>query len=158
MRALFVAVLLIGILVGESKAKPSLTVTCEAPKGPRIDFGTDHLAGVLRPELQTSEDSFTGVSPTFILDDKNPGMMIVLWGNTKLPGIPEEPVRAQEFPIVHHSTSQIVVLESYANGAWVHSLYPRLGFGLFTRHSHWSTEDHAVGTLIFSRCKFVHGD
>ena len=123
-----------------AQAQSILTVTCQPPKGSRVDYKIsreDWLAqrdaSQSRLELETGEDSFTGVNPIFLVDRRKPERMTVIWGDTKVEGIPEEltrPPEAKEFPVVHSSEDQITAVEAYGNGVWVYSLYPKLGFGV----------------------------
>ncbi len=150
-------------LTGIAQAQSIVTVTCQPPKGSRISYGIppeDWLVqrddSQSRFELETGETSFTGVNPIFLLDGENPQEMIVIWGDTKVEGVPEELIRsdAKKLPIVHLSENQITAVESYSNGVWVHSLYPKLGFGVFTRQTHYTGVEHAIGAVFYSKCRF----
>ena len=150
-----------------AQAQSILTVTCQPPKGSRVNYGIppeDWLAQrdarQSRFELETSEDSFTGVNPTFLVNRQKPERMTVIWGDTKVEGLPEELMRtpeAKEFPIVHSSEDQITAVEAYSNGVWVYSLYPKLGFGVFTRQTHYTGVEHAIGAVFYSKCRFSGG-
>ena len=144
------------VLVVDVEAGSVLTATCESPKGLRIDYGMD--IQTLDPnKLEFSQDSFTGVKPVFIVDgDKK--TMLVIWGNTEPPGIPEALVRppgAKEYAIVHWSLDQITAVESNSNGVWVYSLYPKLRYGIFTRQTHWTGGGHLIGVVYHSKCRFA---
>jgi len=133
-------------------AKPILTVVCEPPKGPRIDYGSE--AFTESPfKLEKTEDSFTGVNPTFIFDDQDSSNAIMLWGTTR--GLEE--TKAQQVPIIMRTKDQISLIEVDGNGVWVHSLYPQLGFGIFTRQGHWTGTNHAKGMIFYAKCNFAVG-
>lgn len=143
---------LLGLSV-EAEATPVLTATCEAPTGTRIDYG-EKFGIKAEPELTVGKDSFTGITPAFIVNDDN--TMTVLWGGTKVQGVPEEMTapKAMEAIIIYRSEEQITALEIVPNGIWIYSLYSELGYGVFTRQTHWVLGKHLVGNLFHSKCTF----
>lgn len=139
----------------KAEARPVLTATCEAPTGSRIDYGTEGLDDAAELKLTVGEDSITGSTPIFIVNDDNRTMTVV-WGGTKIPGVPLElsAPSAKEAKIVYRSDEQITAIEILPGGIWVYSLYPELEYGLFTRQTHWMLGKHLVGNLFHSKCTF----
>ena len=154
---------LVCLFIGEDAwAKPLFTATCEEPHGPRIDYGEELFtnagtaASSLKRELKHGDDSFSGVRPVFIVnDDKS---MTVLWGDTQAPGLPEDlrrPQRAEVAIIIHQSEEQITaVVQLGKSSVWLYSLYPQLGYGLYTRNAHHVIGHHLVGSMMYSKCQF----
>lgn len=138
----------------KAEAKPVLTATCEPPTGPRIDYGDEKIGTRSEPKLKVQEDSFTGITPIFIVNDDE--TMTVVWGGTKVQGVPEEmsAPSAMEAKIIYRSDEQITALEIVSGGIWVYSLYPELEYGVFTRQVHWMLGKHLIGTLFHSKCAF----
>jgi hypothetical protein len=122
-----------------------------------VDFGQGFL-GTERKELEESQDSFTGVNLVFILDSGAPNRLTVVWGDSK--GIPKGmqlPAKATQHPIVHFSAGRITAMNNDENGVWVYSLFPALGFGVFTRQSHWGSQRyHATGSVLYAMCQFAY--
>ena len=157
MSRLFRAITLTSILASQTAwAEPRLTVTCEAPKGRRIDFGQGYL-GTEKTKLEENADSFTDANPVFIIDDRTSDQLTVVWGDSK--GIPQglqRPTKAEQHPIVHFSAGQITAVNNYGNGVWVYCLFPKLDFGVFTRQSNWAEGHHATGAFVYAKCQFAY--
>jgi hypothetical protein len=70
-------VLIVLLLLGSSaaSAKPVLTAVCDSPVGFRYKY--------LHGTVEKSDDSFTGVKPTFVLDDSKQGKLLVIFGSTQ---------------------------------------------------------------------------
>lgn len=146
---------------GVTEAKPLLTATCEAPQGPRVDYGQELLPdpGTFTSDsprqLKLGNDSFSGVRPIFIVNDDR--SMTVLWGDHKPIGLPDGIIRenrAEHALIVSESEEQITAIQIGNSSIWLYSLYPRLGYGLYTRNSHHVIGHHLVGSMMHSTCKF----
>lgn len=138
-----------------------VTVICETPRGMRIDYGGEGFNGDKGdPKLEVGEDAFQGVTPIFIWDSSEFKSMTVIFGSTVPSGMSREqveklsPTEAEKAEIVHVSENQITAIYSYSNGAWVYSLYPGLGIGIYTRQTHWTGGNHATGSVMQSKCKF----
>lgn len=155
---LFEATILSSLLAAQlAWSEPLLTVTCEPPRGRRVDYGQGAF-GTEKTKLEEGTDSFTGVNPVFIIDGGTPDQVTVIWGDSK--GIPKAmqlPTKAQQPPIVHFSAGQITAVYNYGNGVWVYSLFPKLAFGVFTRQSHLGPEGHhATGSMLYAKCQFAY--
>ena len=140
--------LLIAVL---AEAEPVLTVTCNPPQGTRFDYGTGLFGTGMK--VETNKDGYRGVTPVFVIDDAKPNKMLVIWGETKTLG-PAAETRAAEAIIIYQTVDQIIAVESYEVGAWLYSLYPQLGIGYFSRHSHQYKGTVSVGVIFYSLCKF----
>lgn len=150
--------LIIAFTTGPAFAKPFVTVVCDEPKGPRIDVG-GWLAEKSGKRINQIEDSFTGVSPTFILDDKDLGHLIYLFGNTKPADQFGVPARgARQASVLNLSEKLITAAEVSSDGIAVFSLYPAAGFGFFTFHEADPLGGADAKAVTFvSECKFSGG-
>ena len=111
------------------QAQSILTVRCEPPVGMRIDYGVLDISNPKEYELQTGEDSYTGVGPVFLVDEQNPEQMTVIWGASHLVADESRTGETKKVPIVSRSPDQITGVESDENSVWVFSLFPKLKFG-----------------------------
>ncbi len=155
---LFEAIILSSLLAAQlAWSEPLLTVTCEQPRGRRVDYGQG-IFGTEKTKLEERTDSFTGVNPVFIIDGGTPDQLTVIWGDTKgIPKAMQHPTKAEQHPIVHFSAGQITAVHNFGTGVWVYSLFPKLAFGVFTRQSHWGPEGHhALGSVMHAKCQFAY--
>jgi hypothetical protein len=143
------------LMVGPTLAKPFVTAVCDEPKGPRIDVG-GWLAEKNGKRINQVEDSFTGVFPTFILDDSDLKRLTYVFGNTKSAkdfGVPTP--GARQAYVLNLSSDLITAVNFTTEGVAVFSLYPASGFGFFTFH-----ESNPVGgadakaVTFVSECEF----
>jgi hypothetical protein len=151
-RRILSSALILGLAIpGLLQAESLVTVICDEPRGPRIDY-----FGNPKTDLQEERDGFTGVNPVFILDPAPPQTLTVLWGDVDLSHIlPKELLRspkAERHPIIHRTREQITAVDSYDKGVWLYSLFPDLGFGVFARHSHPGGQ--ALGAMYYARCRW----
>ena len=148
-------VILSAITTNFASAEPMLTVTCDSPKGKRYDYGKG-LLGHEKTKFQESADSFTDSNPIFVLDNNTPTELSVIWGDTKsIPKAMQRPTIAAQHPIVPFSKGQITAVNDYDNGVWVYSLFPKLGYAVFTRQSNWAEGQHATGSVLYAKCEFA---
>ncbi len=150
-------IILMAVLLDCVALGKTLTVVCEEPRGPRVDYGAlDPLTPFTKEyTLELGEDRATGVNPVFVIDLTDRKSMTVIWGDTKtLPEAIARPPQAKVFPIVHYSDDQISAINSYSGGVWVFSLFHKLGFGIFTRQSHYTFDGNAHGEVFYSKCQF----
>ena len=154
----FVAVLLASLAA--SAESTFVTINCDDPEGFLIDHGENPLRGPgIYHEAKTTERF--GSKPTFILDSKRPNKLIVLWGSYIPPGVSQDLVRrldletkAGEAEIVFRNDRQITGIESYEQGVYTYSLYPKLNYGIFTTSAHWVIDEHATASINYGRCSF----
>lgn len=151
--SIYILIFLGTSLYSPLRAEPTLTVTCDAPKGSRVAYGSNYSKDD-KLELSAEPDSMAGVKPVFIYDDQDPKMMAIIWGDTQIEGVETQPPKAVKGIIVHLSDQQISVLETNPNGVWLHSLYPDLEFGVFHRATHHSVGIQLISNLFYARCKF----
>jgi hypothetical protein len=122
------------LMAGPGLTKPFLTVVCDEPKGPRVDVG-GWLAEKNGKRINQIEDSFTGVFPTFILDDTDLDHLLYLFGNTKSAEEFGIPIRGpRQARVLNLSAKLITAVETSSDGIAVFSLYPASGVGFFTYH------------------------
>lgn len=135
-----------------------VTVSCESPVGPRVDYGPGPGSETDENVLEMSEDSFTAVEPLFILDTELRSEMKVIWGSTRPKGVSPDiipPVKAQNYPIVFWSHERIVAIDNGSSSVWVFSLYPQLEYGIFSRQKLGGIlRATATGSIMHSKCKF----
>jgi len=144
-----ITMLISALWITPIEAKPVLTVTCSEPKGTRYDYGK--RPGETNVKLRKRKDSFTEVKPVFVMDDTKPKTMLVIWSSTRSLTKP----KAKEAMIVHQTVNQISAVEPYENGVWLHSLYPKLGIGYFTRHTTQWFGESSAGNIFHSSCEFA---
>ena len=120
--------------VASVPAKPIITIYCEEPEGPRIDVG-GLPAKKSGKELNFSSDGFTGVHPTFIIDDTSTDTLTYLFDNTlpaTVQGLSHKPARSAQ--VLTLNPQMITAIDYGRNMIAVFSLYPEAGFGFFTYH------------------------
>ena len=139
------------LIAALAEAKPVLTVTCNSPKGTSVDYGTGQFGTGMK--VETNKDGYRGDTPVFVIDDAKPNKMLVIWGESKTLG-PAAETKATEAIIIHQTANQISAVEPYEVGAWLYTLYPKLGIGYFSRHSHQYSGTVSVGVIFYSLCKF----
>ncbi|WP_150785601.1 hypothetical protein [Pseudomonas fluorescens] len=151
--------LVLGLLAGPALAKPVVTAICDEPKGPRIDVG-GWLAEKNGKRINQIEDSFTGVFPTFILDDTDLKRITYVFGNTRsAEGLGVSARGAQQAHVLSLSGELITAVQVAANGIAIFSLYPASGFGFFTYHeSNPIGGAEAKAVTFVSKCEFSTTD
>lgn len=144
---------------GSATAARVLTVTCDEPSGPRIDYQRLQKSSPLK--LERSEDRSTGVKPLFIIDSDQPNVLTYLWGPTTKYGDPPSPTPAERATIVIHTADMISAIQvDGERSVSVFTLLPKLEFGAFYFHA--STPYPIVGREWFetwtftAKCKFQH--
>ncbi|WP_353741370.1 hypothetical protein WHX55_22635 [Pseudomonas fluorescens] len=121
-------------IVSYAESKPFLTVVCDPPVGVRIDVGGLPAQKSGNP-FNFSEDSFTGVNPTFIVDDTDLNTLTYMFGNTKPetgPALSQRSARSAH--IIALSSTMISATETTEDAIAVFSLYSTLKLGFFTFH------------------------
>ncbi len=107
------------------RAKPAVTIVCDEPKGARMDVTK------ASPELfKVTGDSFTGVQPTFILDDADLGRLIYFFNNAQ--GAPNRGARTAQ--IVALTDTMLTAVETSASESAMFTIYYGEGLGFFTFH------------------------
>jgi len=147
--------LVVAFLAGPVLAKPFITAVCDEPKGPRIDVG-GWLAEKNGQRIYQYEDSFTGVFPTFILDDTDLKHLTYVFGNTKpAEALGVRPRGARQAYILNLSSELITAIEVASEEIAVFSLYPASGFGFFTYHESKPIGGADAKAVTFvAECKF----
>ncbi|WP_144173558.1 hypothetical protein [Pseudomonas sp. Kh13] len=118
------------IAAGLVHGKPLVTIICEEPAGSRIDI--DRTA---TKWFKVAEDSFTGVHPTFILDDSDVAHITYFFNNTRPAidlGIANRGARTAQ--IVSISSTMLSAIETLTDQVAVFTIYPVVGLGFFTFH------------------------
>lgn len=160
--------LLLGLALAPSIADcaraKSLTVTCDEPTGPRLEIGTQPNESA--PKVKTSTDSFTGVRPTFVFNSENSTELTVIFGSTTPKGLPSGIAVAPsgvQSKVVFMSDSQISALEEEPYGIWIYSLFPKIGYGIFTRLANrppgtFGPSSFALASMMQATCCFASED
>lgn len=138
------------------QAKPFLTVICEEPEGPRIDYG-GLPAQKSGKQLNLSQDGYSGVSPTFVIDDTSLDALTYLFDNSKSAidaGMSHRSARSAR--VLTLSGQMISAVEYGENSIAVFSLFPAIGVGFFTFHdlSPIGGADAKAATFV-SKCTFT---
>ena len=156
MRKLAIIVCASLVLVPAASARPLLSAVCDSPRGFRVDYGYGVL-GLSDLTLETGEDSFTAINPLFSIDSEEPDVLQLVWGDTVFPGVAKELRREpglERATVIAKSPQYISAVKPYAGGTWVYSLYPGLGFGVFSRHDILLDVGHIAGSLFYAKCVF----
>ncbi|MBP5057593.1 hypothetical protein [Pseudomonas chlororaphis] len=139
-----------------SQSKPFLTIICDAPVGARVEVGGPALkqSGKM---FNFSADSFTGINPTFIVDDTDLGTLTYLFGDTKSAtdqGLKQRPARYAH--VVTLTYEMISAIETTGSAIATFSFYPEIGIGFFTFHEAKpiSGADAKAATFI-AKCSFA---
>ena len=158
MPVLVFVVLVIVALPGLARSE-LVTVICDDPKGFELRHGPSY------PELPDSDNEATmvdkfGSKPTFILDLSDPQYLTILWGSMIHPKLPEDFIdlldlraKAEKARIVYHNEHQITALNEYEGGVNLYTLYPKLGYGVFTSHRN-NTRGGASPYMYYGPCTF----
>jgi hypothetical protein len=131
-------------------AQQRLTVTCNEPKGNRIDYVSE--------AFEESQDKFSGVKPIFIYDNKNPDKLIFIWGATKI--VPDElfPDEAEDATIVSYSEDRITAIYTEPGEAvLLFSLFPKEGVVYFTQHRYIFFSIPNTSSF-YCKCNFKYSD
>ena len=156
-RATLLSACVAGMLVMPAQSKPIITAVCEEPAGPRIDFGGPAARQSGKP-LNFSNDSFTGVNPTFIIDDSNLNSLTYIFGNTKPATGPALSQRAARLAhIVVLNNNLVSAIETTEDAVALFSLYPVIGLGFFTFHEAKPLNGaNAKAVTFVSKCSFAN--
>lgn len=140
-----------------------MTIRCEDPLGSFLFHGPDIYDGQFKSRVTPTERF--GSSPTFLLDSRSPTRLTVLWGSATPPGMPAELKKALESDpkhagkasdatIVFQSDDQFTAVERYDQGVYLYSLFPKLGYGVFSDHGHALNGQVKVNTF-YGTCQFI---
>jgi hypothetical protein len=147
--------LLLVVLWREVDAAPRLTVTCDDPQGTTTLYDSG-LLELGEQRWETLPTLYAGAHPTFLLDDATPQILYGTWG-----AAPDETMAAPSPPpsvaatIVLESRGQITAVFAGAQTVWIYSLFPKLGIGVFTSHSHFPMDYTSRSTSTYAQCQFV---
>ncbi|MBA7495969.1 hypothetical protein ES702_06565 [subsurface metagenome] len=139
-----------------------VTASCDDPSGYHVYHGPEPSRG---PEIHHEEGPAKkfGSKPAFILDDRRPSEIIVLWGSTISPHLSPKLIdelnlraKAETGTIIRRTPSEVIAIQKYENGVYMYSLYLKLGYGIFTKHSTW-TNGKATAWLYYGSCRFKEG-
>lgn len=132
------------------------TVRCDDPRGFQIAHGKDYRD---KPNYHSEDvaEQF-GSRPLFVIDSTDRNFITVIWDGAETFGkeLAEKysPANAVKAQIVYRNRDQISAVEPYPGGVYVHSLYPRLGYGVFTKQGHWTSGETASAWIYFAPCTF----
>ncbi len=149
------------VILPASAAAELITIHCSDPQGFNLYHGPDELTEKFDKNVTSHADRF-GSKPTFVLDTKKPGELLVLWGTFIPPGVSEELIqkldlkaKAEQASIVFRNRRQISAIHPYKGGVNLYTLYPKLGYGVFTTHTHWQTSGKVNAYLYYGECRFT---
>src|SRR5712664_3730456 len=117
--------LLLGAFQAPVAAKPLLTVTCDAPQGVDMSYGSG-LFGLREGHVETSSVGYPDVHPAFLIDEDTPQRLLVTFGVQ--PARPEPPAPAQPFEasIIYTTDDQITAVAPRGEAVWMYSLVPHI--------------------------------
>ncbi len=149
------------VIFPASAAAELITIHCSDPQGINLYHGPGDLTEKFEKNVTSHADRF-GSKPTFVLDSKKPGELLVLWGTFIPPGVSEELIqkldlraKAEQASIVFRNRRQISAIQPYEGGVNLYTLYPELGYGVFTTHLHWQTSGKVQAYLYYGECRFT---
>ena len=136
------------------------TISCDDPQG----FDLHHGPSFIGDDYATNDISHSeryGSEPTFVLRSDAPEELLILWGSAMPEEIPDEEAeqlgmnpKAERAVVVYRSEEQVTAVRPYAGGAELVSLYPKLGYGVYTTHTHWQTSGRVNANFYFGECRF----
>jgi len=132
------------LLLSSPARAADLSVSCESPVGHRIERFTG------KP-TESSADGYRGVKPLFRLREGSTELL-VSWGWSK-GGAKVRDDEISVATVLDVSPTRIIALEKNRSEYWLFALYPKLGIGLFTRHSE-PLEGAANASVFSSACSF----
>ena len=115
------------------RRRTATTVTCDDPQG-TTGRGLLELG---EQRWETLPTVYVGAHPTFLLDDVTPHILYGTWG-----AAPDESMTAPSPPpsvtatVLTQARGQITAVFAGAQTVRI-SLFPKLGIGVFTSHSHF---------------------
>jgi hypothetical protein len=152
------ALLLIVVLWGRVDAAPRLTVTCDDPQGTTTLYESG-LLELGEQRWETVPTVYANAHPTFVLDEATPQRLHVTWGaSPNETTVPPSPPPSAEAMMLLEARGQITAVFSGAQTVWIFSLFPKLGIGYFTAHSHFPMGYSSRSTSTHAPCQFVWHD
>ncbi len=149
------------VIFPASAATELITIHCSDPQGFNLYHGPDELTEKFDKNVTSHADRF-GSKPTFVLDTKKPGELLVLWGSFVPPGVSEALIqkldlkaKAERASVVFRNSRQISAIQPYEGGVYLYTLYPKLGYGVFTTHTYWATSGKVYASLYYGECSFT---
>ena len=144
----------LALLCPRSPSAETITATCYAPKGQRINF--------LGRQVQEQQDSYSGSNPTFFFSTKDPKFLVESW-QAALPFpdmITRErvdeimPPSVTKSIVLTHSNSVIHAVSMDGRDAFTTTLYLEDGFGIFTRIrvDKGGLVDYPMGAIYSAKC------
>lgn len=132
------------VLSISAHAKPFVTIVCDVPKGSRIE-----VTKASSDLFKVTEDSFTGVHPTFILDDSDTTRLTYIFNNTQ--GAPNRGARVAQ--IVALTSTMLTAVETSESEIAMFTIYYGEGLGFFTFYElHPLSGADAKSSTFTSRC------
>mgnify|MGYP001102787119 CR=1 FL=1 len=128
-----------------------LMATCESPKGPRIDYGD--IFDLQGQKIQSTdqgfiigEDGYSNMKPSFFINSEEPNILYSIWGNA-VPDDLKNILTAKdknnktEKNTIINKNDFVITATRHIQGTrggttWMVTLYPKMGIGYFTSHSH----------------------
>src|SRR5262245_53041869 len=111
-----------------------LTVTCEAPQGVDMNYGSG-LLGLQEDRVETASVAYPDLHPTFVVEDDKPQRLLVTFRAQSARQEPPEPEPALEAAILYNTDDQITAVAAQGEAVWMYSLFPKLGMGYFVTHN-----------------------
>jgi hypothetical protein len=135
-------------------ATPLLTVTCEAPQGVDMSYGSG-LLGLQEDRVETASVAYPDLHPTFVVEDDKPQRLLVTFrAQSARQGSPE-PEPAIEAAILYNTDDQITAVAPRGEAVWMYSLFPKLGMGYFVTHNHIPFGYTSRSVATYAQCRFV---
>src|SRR5215510_9386254 len=110
--------LLLGAFQAPVAAKPLLTVTCDAPQGVDMSYGSG-LLGLREGHVETSSVAYPDLHPTFVLEDDKPQRLLVTFRAQSPHQGPPEPEPPLEAAILYSTDDQITAVAPRGEAVWM---------------------------------------
>ncbi len=146
--------LLLGAFQAPVAAKPLLTVTCDAPQGVDMSYGSG-LLGLREGHVETSSVGYPDVHPAFLIDEDTPQRLLVTFGAQPARQEPPAPAQPFEASIIYTTDDQITAVAPRGEAVWMYSFFPKLGIGYFTTHNHIPFGYTSRSVSTYALCHFV---
>jgi len=105
-------------------------------------------------KIEKHDDGFSGVNPTFILDDEKPGKLLYIWGPAKWAKDVGIETKALEATIVSKTDAKITAVQvddPRLGVVHMYSLYPSNGLVFYTQHRYLALSGGIPNSRLFMR-------
>lgn len=133
-------------------APPLLTVTCAAPQGVDMSYGSG-LLGLRTDRVETASVAYPDLHLIFVLEeDTSRRLLLTVSAQNARQGPPES---STEAAILYNTDDQITAVAPRGQSVAMYSLFPKLGIGYFVTHDHIPLGYTSRSVTTYARCQVV---